>query len=239
MWIVGCGLPIFLSLIFSHFIPLAFSLLRPQAISCPFYTPFPRKLFVPLQHISTDNRLSSTDSSGLSGEDDLLDVDYTTQDWSRIQMCLRLLGATRGFGDRLSTFESKMRAALVQILENIEMAQSDAFSPARLLSGTPKGAMQILAQSTLNLMEFQDLLKLVEPDPQQQLLRVVPSPHIPHTITSQSLSVLTGARRAVSESHFRRPSSPPYTNTSHPTLHSLYGPLPNRPQVSFQVDQAR
>jgi len=151
------------------------------------------------EHISTDNRLISTDSSALNGGDDLSDMDYTTQDWSRIQMYLRLLGAAHGFSDRLGTFESKMRAALVQVSENIRMAQSDAFSPAKSLSGTPKGALQVLAQSTLNSMELQNLLKLVEPDPQQQLLGVAPSPRIPHTIPSHPLNVLTGTRGAVSD----------------------------------------
>lgn len=151
------------------------------------------------EHISTDNRLLSMDSSTLDGGDDLSDMDYTTQDWSRIQMYLRLLGAAHGFSDRLGTFESKMRAALVQVSENIRTAQIDVFSPVRSLSGTPKGALQILAQSTLNSMELQNLLKLVEPDPQQQLLGVAPSPRIPHTIPSQSLNVLTGTRGAVSD----------------------------------------
>ena len=151
------------------------------------------------EHISTDNRLLSMDSSTLDGGDDLSDMDYTTQDWSRIQMYLRLLGAAHGFSDRLGTFESKMRAALVQVSENIRTAQIDVFSPVRSLSGTPKGALQILAQSTLNSMELQNLLKLVEPDPQQQLLGVAPSPRIPHTIPSQSLNILTGTRGAVSD----------------------------------------
>jgi len=151
------------------------------------------------EHISTDNRLLSMDSSALDGGDDLSDMDYTTQDWSRIQMYLRLLGAAHGFSDRLGTFENKMRAALIQVSENIRTAQLDAFSPVRSLSGTPKGALQILAQSTLNSMELQNLLKLVEPDPQQQLLGVAPSPRVPHTIPSQSLNVLTGTRGAVSD----------------------------------------
>ena len=151
------------------------------------------------EHISTDNRLLSMDSSALSGGDDLSDMDYTTQDWSRIQMYLRLLGAAHGFSDRLGTFESKMRAALVQVSENIRTIQSGVFSPAGSLSGAPKGALQILAQSTLNSMELQNLLKLVEPDPQQQLLGVAPSPRIPHTIPSQPLNVLTGTRGAVSD----------------------------------------
>ncbi|KAF9648710.1 hypothetical protein BDM02DRAFT_3167980 [Thelephora ganbajun] len=150
-------------------------------------------------HISTDNRLLSMDSSALSGGDDLSDMDYTTQDWSRIQMYLRLLGAAHGFNDRLGTFEDKMRTALVQASENIRMSQSDAFSPAKSLPGVPKGALQILAQSTLNSVELQNLLKLLESDPQQQLLGVTPSPRIPHTIPSQPLNVLTGTRGAISD----------------------------------------
>jgi len=179
------------------------------------------------EHISTDSRLSSMDSSALSGEDDLSDMDYTTQDWSRIQMYLRLLGAVHGFGDRLGTFESKMRAVLVQISENIRTAQSDAFSPARSLSGTPKGAMQVLAQSTLNSMELQNLLKLVEPDPQQQLLGVAPSPRIPHTIPSQPLNVLTGARGAVSD--FARSCQVSLQKTILSPLHKHLAPYASLP----------
>lgn len=111
-------------------------------------------------------------------------------------MYLRILGAAHGFSDRLGTFESKMRAALIQVSENIRIAQGDDFPPAKSISGTPKGALQILAQSTLNSMELQNLLKLVEPDPQQQVLGVAPSPRIP---PSQPLNVLTGTRGAVSD----------------------------------------
>jgi hypothetical protein len=151
------------------------------------------------EHISTDNRLLSMDSSALNAGDDLSDMDYTTQDWSRIQMYLRLLGAAHGFNDRLGTFESRMRAALVQVSENIRMAQSDAFSPGKSLSGAPKGALQILAQSTLNSVELQNLLKLVESDSQQQLLGVTPSPRTPHTTPSQPLNVLIGTRGTASD----------------------------------------
>lgn len=153
------------------------------------------------EHISTENRPLSMDSSVLNGGDDLSDMDYTTQDWSRIQTYLRLLGAAHGFSDRLGTFESKMRTALVQVSENIRTAQSDAFSPAKSLSGAPKGALQILAQSTLNSMELQNLLKLVEPDPQQQFLGLTPmaSPRIPYNTPLQPLNVLISTRGAVSD----------------------------------------
>ena len=151
------------------------------------------------EHISTDNRLLSTDSLALSAGDDLSDMDYSTQDWSRIQMYLRFLGAAHGFNDRLGVFESKMRGALIQLSENIRTTQSDAFSPAKPLSGTPKGALQILAQSTLNSVELQNLLKLVESDSQQHLLGVALSPRFPHTISSQPLNILTGTHGAVSD----------------------------------------
>ena len=150
-------------------------------------------------HISTDNRLLAMDASALGGGDDLSDMDYTTQDWSKIQMCLRLLGAAHGFSDRLSTFESKMRVALGQVLENVRTAQGDVFSPGRLVSGTPRGALQVLAQSTLNSVELQNLLKLLEPDAQQQLPGFTHSPRIPHTVPSQPLNVLTGTRGAASD----------------------------------------
>ena len=151
------------------------------------------------EHISTDSRLLSMDSSVLSAGDDLLDMDYSTQDWSRIQMYLRCLGAAHGFNDRLSAFENKMSGALIQVSENIRAIQSDAFSPAKSLSGTPKGALQILSQSTLNSVELQNLLKVVEPDSQQQFLGVTPSPRLTHTIPSQPLNTLIGTHGAVSD----------------------------------------
>ena len=181
------------------------------------------------EHISADNRLPSMDSSVLSGGDDLSDMDYTTQDWSRIQMYLRLLGAAHGFSDRLGTFESKMRVALVQVAENIRTAQSDAFSPAKSLSGTPKGALQILAQSTLNSMELQNLLKLVEPDPQQQFpgLTPVPSPRIPYNIPSQPLNVLIGTRGAASD--FARSCQVSLQKTILAPLHKHLAPYASLP----------
>ena len=151
------------------------------------------------EHISIDNRLLSVDSSALSAGDDLSDMDYSTQDWSRIQMYLRFLGAAHGFNDRLGAFESKMRGALVQVLEIIRTTQSDAFSPSRPLSGTPRGALQILVQSTLNSVELQNLLKLVESDFQQQLLAVMPNPRIPHTTPSQPPNILIDTHVAVSD----------------------------------------
>jgi hypothetical protein len=123
------------------------------------YTIFASILQSTNEHISTENRLLSMDSSALSGGDDLSDADYTTQDCSRIQMYPRLLGAAHGFGDRLGTFENyKIHATPVLVSENIRMTQSDAFSPARSLSGTPKGVLQTFAQSTLNSMELQQYL---------------------------------------------------------------------------------
>ena len=151
------------------------------------------------EHLSTENRLLSMDSSALSAGDDLSDMDYTNQDWSRIQTYLRLLGAAYGFNDRLGTFESKMRGALVQVSENVRTGQSDVFSPVKPLSSTPKGALQILAQSTLNSVELQNLLKLVEPDPQKQLIGVAPSPRVPYITPSQPLNILAGAHGAVSD----------------------------------------
>ena len=179
------------------------------------------------EHISTDNRLLSMDTSALSAGDDLSDMDYTTQDWSRIQMYLRFLGAAHGFNDRLGTFENKMRGALAQVSENTRAAQSDAFSPTKSLLSTPKGALQILAQSTLNSVELQSLLKLVEPDSQQQLLGPAPSPRVPHTIPSQSPNILTGTHGAISD--FARSCQVSLQNTILSPLHKhliSYATLP-------------
>ena len=179
------------------------------------------------EHISTDNQPLSVDSSALSAEDDLSDMDYTTQDWSRIQMHLRLLGTANGFNDRLGIFESKMRGALFQVSENVRAAQSDGFSPAKSLSSTPKGALQVLAQSTLNSMELQNLLKLVEPDSQQQSLGVIPSPRVPYSIPAQSLNVLAGTHGAVSD--FARSCQASLQKTILSPLHkhlALYATLP-------------
>ncbi|KAF9649838.1 hypothetical protein BDM02DRAFT_3268393 [Thelephora ganbajun] len=107
------------------------------------------------------------------------------KDWSRIQMYLQLSGAY-GSNDRLGTFEGKMGAAPGQPSENIRAARGGAFLAAKSLSGTPKGALQILARSTLNSAELQNPLKPLESDPQNNSSESCPA-LASHTLSLRNL----------------------------------------------------
>lgn len=146
---------------------------------------------------NTPNRAASFDRGG--GED-LSDMDYTAQDWARIQMFLHLLEATKGFHDRLLAFENKLKVALVQVVDTMRSAQTDLFGSGRSASGTARGALQILAQSTLNSVELQDLLKGFEPEPLLSAPPTTPRPS-PHTVVSATIPqtpLMTNTRAAVS-----------------------------------------
>lgn len=117
--------------------------------------------------------ITGTRSSPLgdSGED-LSDLDYTTQDWSEIQMSLHLLSSARAVLDRLLLFESKLRSMLIQVATSFRLARND---PSGLcISGTTRGEGLLLIQSSLNSAELHDLLKNVEAESQRYTGPVTP-----------------------------------------------------------------
>lgn len=111
--------------------------------------------------------LSAPSGASAESEDDLADLDYSPQDWSNIQLVLHLLASTRAVLDRLSTFEGKLRATLVQIATAFRLAQHEGgvYTP-----GATKGAGLLLAQSSLNSAALQILLSSAESHPPIPLL---------------------------------------------------------------------
>ncbi|CAL1709346.1 unnamed protein product [Somion occarium] len=101
----------------------------------------------------------STSASG-----DLSDLDYTSEDWSEIQSLLHLLEAVRTLKERLGSFEGKLRGSLGPVSNAIQAARQNPVGFD--VSGTTRGAIQLLAQSTLNSAELQAMLSAVEPSSQ-------------------------------------------------------------------------
>ena len=98
---------------------------------------------------------------GASASGDLSDLDYTSEDWSDIQSLLHLLEAVRTFKERMGSFETKLRNGLTQVHS---LAQSARQNPVGFdISGTTRGAIHLLAQSTLNSVDLQTLLDQVDP----------------------------------------------------------------------------
>ncbi|KAF7794023.1 hypothetical protein EIP86_005151 [Pleurotus ostreatoroseus] len=103
----------------------------------------------------------STSASG-----DLSDLDYTPEDWADIQSLLHVLGAVRALHDRTLAFEGRLRAALQQVSNTLRLARGD---PAEHhFSGTTRGAVQLLAQSSLNSAELHELLDRADPEAHSQ-----------------------------------------------------------------------
>lgn len=94
-----------------------------------------------------------------ASDNELSDLDYTAQDWSSIQLSLHLLASARTVSDRLSIFESKLKAYLSQIAVNFRMSLND---PANFPIAASKGESQLLEQSTLNSAELHTLLANIE-----------------------------------------------------------------------------
>lgn len=125
------------------------------------------KAFVDIWTADITNTHSSLPGRGpLDPEEDLSDLDYSSQDWSDIQMSLHLLASARAILDRLSAFESKLRSTLMQIAMNIRLARNDPTGAS--ISGATKGESLLLIQSSLNTAELHDLLKAVETESQSR-----------------------------------------------------------------------
>ncbi|EGN94848.1 hypothetical protein SERLA73DRAFT_162884 [Serpula lacrymans var. lacrymans S7.3] len=108
--------------------------------------------------------LSSSTSTiaSSSSDEDLSDLDYTAQDWSDIQVSLHLLTSARAVLERLTVFEGKLKSSLIQVATAFRLArESDS---GLYIPGTTHGEGLLLAQSTLNSAELQELLKVVEAD---------------------------------------------------------------------------
>ena len=140
---------------------------------------------------------AQTPSTGhISASGDLSDLDYTPKDWADIQSLLHTLEAVRALHDRVIKFESKLRGSLVQTSHLFRLSRADP--GGQHVSGTTRGAVQLLAQSSLNSLELHELLERVDPEPAahgQGQSRG--EPFLPPTPSA-----------ATSESGSRRPSQP-------------------------------
>ncbi len=103
----------------------------------------------------------SSTTKGVLGDEDLMDMDYTAQDWSNIQLCLHLLSSARAVSERLGSFEVKLRNYLTQVATQFNLARND---PLNFSVGPARGENQLLEQSTLNSAELHTLLASVDID---------------------------------------------------------------------------
>ncbi|OSD07857.1 hypothetical protein PYCCODRAFT_1463149 [Trametes coccinea BRFM310] len=152
-------------------------------------------------------------TASASGED-LLDLDYTAEDWADIQSLLHFLEAVKTLLDRIVAFEGKLRSSLVQISTALRQARNE---PASVyLSGGSRGKLQLLVQSSLNSAELYELLNKVDPEPSSQPPSradafLAPTPQtpdarrsprtfaVPHPSLVSAPPLLVGARSAISE----------------------------------------
>ncbi|KAH9946467.1 Golgi complex component 7-domain-containing protein [Amylocystis lapponica] len=145
-----------------------------------------------------------------SGED-LSDLDYTADDWADIQALLHLLEAVRALQDRTVMFEGKLRASLVQVSIAFRLARADPSGLGPHIGGTTRGAVQLLAQSSLNSAGLHMLLDSVDPDappPSRAEALLAPTPPSPDPRRSSYAyspapapvpPLLKGARTAISD----------------------------------------
>ncbi|GAA5861982.1 hypothetical protein JCM8547_001546 [Rhodosporidiobolus lusitaniae] len=102
---------------------------------------------------------------GLGGADEeqemvLEGLEYSTEDWTTFQFGLKLLDTCRGMAERLTAFESKLKARMTILAQGVKEARND---PAHYtIPGTTRGAVLLLRQSTLNSVELAELLDPLE-----------------------------------------------------------------------------
>lgn len=133
---------------------------------------------------------AATDASagaGAGAEADLADLDYTAEDWAEIQALLHLLEAVRALFDRTSSYDSKLRGGLVQMSMYLRAARLDSGAFGSHDTGTTRGALQVLMQSTLNSAELHTLLESVDPEP---LAPSHPAPSVPPSPDARRMSFI-------------------------------------------------
>ncbi|KAG6374006.1 oligomeric Golgi complex subunit 7 [Boletus reticuloceps] len=104
----------------------------------------------------------SKPTSAALEDEELADLDYTSQDWAHIQKALHLLAAGRAVKDRLGMFETRLMASLRQVSTAFRMAWGNGGSGV-YTPGITKGQGLLLAQSSLNALELRALLTRVAP----------------------------------------------------------------------------
>ena len=109
--------------------------------------------------IDTDSRsgAGANAASAALEDEELADLDYTSEDWAHIQTALHLLAAGRAVKDRLGTFEALLRSSLGQLSTVFKAAWASGGSGV-YTPGVTKGEGLLLAQSSLNSLELRELL---------------------------------------------------------------------------------
>ncbi|KIJ18193.1 hypothetical protein PAXINDRAFT_32237, partial [Paxillus involutus ATCC 200175] len=128
----------------------------------------------------TDTNSGSGPNSGSGSrvvdDEELADLDYTSQDWAHIQRALHLLAAARAVKERLGVFEVRLRASLGQV----SMAFRNAWGSRGTGVYTPgatKGEGMLLAQSSLNSVALRELLTRVASSTRPIPPTLLPSAH--------------------------------------------------------------
>ncbi|KIK93765.1 hypothetical protein PAXRUDRAFT_120984, partial [Paxillus rubicundulus Ve08.2h10] len=131
-----------------------------------------------LVHPDANFRPGSNTRSGSVPVDDeeLADLDYTSQDWAHIQRALHLLAAARAVKERLGVFEVRLRTSLGQVSMAFKSAWGSrgtgVYTP-----GATKGEGLLLAQSSLNSVALRELLTLVASSTQAIPPALLPNAH--------------------------------------------------------------
>ena len=129
-------------------------------------------------------------------DDDLLDMDYSAQDWSDFQLSLHLLSSARVVYERISVFETKLRSNLIQTATRFRLARKDPITSAIAPS---RGENQLLEQSSLNSSELHALLSNVEAEthPRDSFVPLGSTAVLRYNTAPSSEPLLVEARRAI------------------------------------------
>lgn len=153
---------------------------------------------------------TSKGGRGRDPDDELDDIDfdgmdYTSEDWSTFQLALHLLGTCRGIQERLESFEGKLILSLHQVAQAFLAARD---KPSGLfVSGTTRGAISLLQQSSLNSKELYELLEHL------------PAPSSAHAFHPKASSFFPPT--AIAAHTFGQPLPTPQLSAATPSPHLL------------------
>ncbi|KAG8843204.1 hypothetical protein FRB96_004231 [Tulasnella sp. 330] len=133
---------------------------------------------------SAQSDASTGGGAGGAGGAEYQDLDYSAEDWEAFQQSLHLLETCRAMHDRLRNVDAKMKTTFLQFAGMVQLSRVD---PSGLyISGTTKGEVQLLTQSTLNSAELHGFLEALIRESQQGGAAVVATPTPTPTPTPSS-----------------------------------------------------
>ncbi|KAG8993426.1 hypothetical protein FRB94_010807 [Tulasnella sp. JGI-2019a] len=123
-------------------------------------------------------------SEAVAGE--YQDLDYTADDWEAFQQSLHLLETCRAMHDRLKNVDAKMKTTFLQFAGMVQLSRVD---PSGLyISGTTKGEVLLLSQSTLNSAALHDFLEGLIRESQQGGAAILVTPTLTPSSSGKLLS---------------------------------------------------